>query len=271
MATATGLITANGGLTTGSGQVLTSTGTTTLTGATTATGLITANGGLTTGSGQVLTSTGTTTLTGATTATGLITANGGLTTSSSISASSISATSITTSSYVNSPLYSGTITAQSGYLCKAGTNGGYSNVFNWYWNGSSFQAWIDATNVGTLCDYRIKENIKPALPMLDRLCSIKMFDYTHKNISICKNNGNHIGLFAHELQEVFNEYPCLVTGEKDEEHENGEIKIQSIEMPILNMILMKSIQEQNDIIKSQQKQIDLLTLYWTDFIATHTT
>ena len=75
LTTGAGLINANGGLTTGAGTVLTSTGTTTLTGATTATGLINANGGLTTGAGSVLTSTGTTTLTGATTARGGILLN----------------------------------------------------------------------------------------------------------------------------------------------------------------------------------------------------
>jgi len=191
------------------------------------------------------------------------TISGSTLTTSTLTSPSISNPTITTQLTLTNGLscnfYIGTIQAQIGYLCKAGTNGGYSNVFNWFWTGSSLQAWIDVTNVGTVCDYRIKENIKPTLPVLDRLCGIQMFDYTHKNISICRNNGNHIGLFAHELQEIFNEYPCLVTGEKDEEHENGEIKIQSIEMPILNMILMKSIQEQNDIIKSQQNQIDLLT------------
>jgi hypothetical protein len=159
---------------------------------------------------------------------------------------------------VSASQYLGTVKAQNGYLCKQGTGGGYSNVYNWYWTGSSLQAWIDTSNVGTVCDYRIKENIKSTLPILNRLCSIQMFDFTHREISICKNNGNHIGLYAHELQEVFEEYPCLVTGKKDEIYENGEIKIQSIEMPILNMILMKAIQEQNEIIKSQQEEIKSL-------------
>jgi hypothetical protein len=90
--TTTGCIRANGGV--GVAENINVGGTTT------STGLITATGGLTTGAGSVLTSTGTTTLTGATTATGLITANGGLTAGG--------LTSITVPNNGTSSYYSGT-------------------------------------------------------------------------------------------------------------------------------------------------------------------
>ena len=54
------------------------------------------------------------------------------------------------------PYFYGVVKAQVGYQCKQRTNGPYSNVFNWFWTSSSLQAWIDVTNVGTVCDYRIK-------------------------------------------------------------------------------------------------------------------
>jgi Chaperone of endosialidase len=148
------------------------------------------------------------------------------------------------------------IKAGSGYQCKAGTGGGYNgHVFNFNWTGSSFDGWIGGTNIRpNLCDYRIKENIKPIKPVLDRLCKINMFDFTHKEISICRPNGNHIGMFAHELQEAFEEYPQLVSGYKDEVDENGEIIIQCINHTILMFIIIKAIQEQHTQIQQQHTQ-----------------
>jgi hypothetical protein len=71
---------------------------------------------------------------------------------------------------------------------------------------------------------------------------------------IFKNTGNQIGFFAHKLQETFNEYPELVNNKKDDISEDGQIKAQSIEMPTLNIIMMKAIQEQNVIIKNILKE-----------------
>jgi hypothetical protein len=153
----------------------------------------------------------------------------------------------------------GVLSCGQGYRCKAGVNGGIGNVFNLYWSGSSVQFWIDSTNVGSVaCDYRIKENIKPSKSVLNRLCNIQMFDFEHKNIGMFKNNGNHIGFYAHELQKTFIEYPKIVNGDKDALNENGEILPQTVEGSILSIILMKAIQELNDVVKKQQEQIDSL-------------
>ena len=85
-----------------------------------------------------------------------------------------------------------------------------------------------------------------------------MFDYEHKNIGGFKNTGNHIGFYAHELQELFSEYPKIVFGVKDDVDENGEIKIQTIDTTTLNYLLMRSIQEmkkENDSLKNEILQI----------------
>jgi Chaperone of endosialidase len=137
-----------------------------------------------------------------------------------------------------------------GFLCKAGTNGGYGNWFNFNWTGSRIDAWVDVTNVRVIaCDYRLKENIKPIKPVLDRLCKIDMFDFTYKGV-----NKNRIGMFAHELQEVFEEYPQLVSGYKDEVDENNEITLQSINNYILDVIIMKAVQQQQTQFQQQQTQ-----------------
>ena len=153
----------------------------------------------------------------------------------------------------------GVLSCGQGYRCKAGINGNFGNVYNLNWTGSSLEFWIDNTNVGSVaCDYRIKENIKPSKSVLNRLCNIPMFDFEHKNIGMFKNNGNHIGFYAHELQKSFIEYPKIVNGDKDALNGNGEILPQTVEGSILSIILMKAIQELNEVVKSQQKQIDYL-------------
>ena len=68
---------------------------------------------------------------------------------------------------------------------------------------------IDSTNVGTntfVCDHRLKENKLKDKLVLDRLCGIDMFDYTHKEIGIFKPTGKHIGVNAHELQSAYCEW-----------------------------------------------------------------
>jgi hypothetical protein len=112
--------------------------------------------------------------------------------------------------------------------------------------GGVLQAWIDATNVGnfTLCDYRIKENIQPASNVLDRLCSVNMFNYEMKDIGIFKKNGTQIGFFAHELKDAFPELNNLVEGEKDALTSEGTIQPQTINAELTHL-LMRSIQELN--------------------------
>jgi len=99
-------------------------------------------------------------------------------------------------------------------------------------------------------DYRIKENIRPTNNVLDRLCSINMFDYTLKRLPELLNENqdkisNQLGFFAHEFQEMFPEYEGLVDGDKDELNQNGNMRVQQINSFQFGNILMKSIQEQN--------------------------
>ena len=114
----------------------------------------------------------------------------------------------------------------------------------------------DVTNVGTftLCDYRIKENIQPPSNVLDRLCSVNMFNYELKNIRIFEKDGNHLGFYAHELKDAFPELNNIVDGEKDAVNENGDIQPQKIN-PEFTHLLMKSIQELNAKIIELSKRI----------------
>ena len=145
-----------------------------------------------------------------------------------------------------------------GYRCKQGSGGGsYGNAFNTWWSGSSLQFWIDFSNVYSVSDYRIKENITEPQPILDRLCAVKMIEYEYKDEGIFKKGGRILGVLAHELQEAFPELESVVTGEKDDVDEKGNYKLQNLHEKH-TMLYMKAIQELNAKVEAQQKQIDQL-------------
>ena len=149
-----------------------------------------------------------------------------------------------------------------GYLGRAGTGGAFATTYNnAYYTGAVLQAWNDATNLGnfTISDYRVKECIRPAGNVLDRLCQVEMIEYEQKDISIFKKVGNHMGFIAHQVKDLFPELPNIVAGQKDALTIDGGIQPQTINNEFTNLYL-KAIQELNAKIEAQQKQIDGLVL-----------
>ena len=140
----------------------------------------------------------------------------------------------------------------------------YQNVMYYYWSGTQFVLNVDnasSYSVSANSDYRIKHNFREPQNILSRLCKLKLFDYQYKDIGIIKNDGHYrLGLFAHELQEMFPDYGNLVQGEKDGVDNEGEMIIQSITGETIQYFLLKAIQEQQQIIETQQSEIqDLKT------------
>jgi len=154
-----------------------------------------------------------------------------------------------------------TLRALRGYQCKAGATGVYvSNNFNYSWNVpvGGLNVYIDNTRLGNMSivsDYRIKENIVPARPVLDRLCKIKTYEYEFKNISIFKKNGLSHGFIAHEVAELFPELSNIILGEKDELTPDGDIQPQSVGGEFTNLYL-SAIQELNVKCETQKAQIE---------------
>jgi hypothetical protein len=147
-----------------------------------------------------------------------------------------------------------------GNYCVEGINGTtHSNIFNTWWSGSGLQCWVNDTNLGnfTICDHRIKENIRPPTRVLDRLSGIPMISYELVESGIFKKNGTHIGFYAHDLQEAFPEYSNLVNGNKNEVNERGDIIPQTVNAELCHL-LMKAIQEQTAIIKTLQKKVEII-------------
>ena len=154
--------------------------------------------------------------------------------------------------------YQRSVYGGSGYKCRQGVSGlTYGNTFNTWWTGSQLQFWIDYTNVYSVSDYRVKENITEPQPVLDRLCAVKMIEYEYKEEGIFKKGGRMLGVLAHELQEAFPELESVVTGEKDAVDEKGNILLQNLHEKH-TMLYMKAIQELNAKVEAQQKQIEQL-------------
>ena len=63
------------------------------------------------------------------------------------------------------------------------------------------------------------------------------------------------GVMAHELQEIL---PYAVSGTKNAVDENGKMKIQGVDYGRITPILVKAIQEQDEIINNQMQQIQQL-------------
>ena len=110
---------------------------------------------------------------------------------------------------------------------------------------------INASTVsyGTGSDYRLKEDLK-TFNGLEKLSAIKVYDFKYRA------EGDRMeGVIAHELQEVI---PYAVSGHKDELDNQGNIKIQNVDYSKIVPVLIKSIQEQQQIISDLKDRITTL-------------
>lgn len=149
---------------------------------------------------------------------------------------------------------------------RAGTNQtripNFVPLFNADWSDTTnrLRLFIDNQVITTIapnssvCDYRLKENILPAGPILDRLASIPMIEYSIKETDTTKKDGNRLGCLAHILQETFPEFPNLVNYEKD-----SPDHFQSINSPDLVLLLLKGLQEER---KERKKDFYYLFMFY---------
>jgi hypothetical protein len=118
----------------------------------------------------------------------------------------------------------------------------YLNGTTTYFNSltGNSGATVTATSFTATSDYRIKENVKP-LDDTFTVDNLRPVIYTLKDTT-----QQGLGLIAHELQE---EYPFMVTGEKD-----GD-KTQSVNYTYLIGILVKEIQDLKQTVSIMKTQI----------------
>jgi len=107
---------------------------------------------------------------------------------------------------------------------------------------------------GALSDSRLKENIVDASPKLEDLLKVRIVDYNLKNNSSRK----YIGVLAQELEELF---PSLVETESPNAHdiEKGKmINYKSVKYSCFNVMLIKALQEQQQIINNLTLRLERL-------------
>jgi hypothetical protein len=106
----------------------------------------------------------------------------------------------------------------------------------------------------SLSDSRLKENIVTSGPKLEDLLKVRVVNYNLKG----SNSTNYIGVLAQELEALF---PNLVTeiepSPKDVE-EGRLIKYKAVNYSSFDALLIKSLQEQNTMLKNITQRIEAL-------------
>ena len=130
------------------------------------------------------------------------------------------------------------------------TSAGYIDCFyNTSYIGGIAQNGASNVAFNTSSDYRLKEDLKD-FGGLNLISNLKVYDFKWKT-----DNSRMYGVLAHELQEII---PYVVNGNKDEVKEDGKIKVQVVDYSKIVPILIKSIQEQQDIIEELKARIEAL-------------
>jgi hypothetical protein len=138
---------------------------------------------------------------------------------------------------------------------NANTNSNFSS--NWH-EFMSFQK--QGTTIGaissngpsnvsfaTSSDFRLKKDFRD-FDAIELISKMKVYDYAWKS-----DNSRMFGFIAHELQTVV---PYLVTGERDAIDDLGKPRYQMVDYGKVTPILVKALQEQHEIISSQQRRIE---------------
>lgn len=102
---------------------------------------------------------------------------------------------------------------------------------------------------GSTSDYRLKKDIQEfsGLELVNR---IQVYDYAWKS-----DGNREYGVMAHELQ---TELPYLVTGHKDEVDAEGQPRIQRVNYAKLVPVLLRAIQEQQEMISELREQVETI-------------
>jgi hypothetical protein len=99
-------------------------------------------------------------------------------------------------------------------------------------------------------DHRLKED-KQDFDALEVVQAINAYDFAWKG-----TDQREFGFMAHEIQSVL---PYTVTGQEDQVDANGQPIIQRVNYAKLTPILLKAIQQQQEMIEKLQQQLQELS------------
>jgi hypothetical protein len=133
--------------------------------------------------------------------------------------------------------------------------GGWSSttaVYTVFGNGNV----VNTNNsYGAISDAKLKENIVDATPKLDDLMKIRVVNYNLKK-ELGFEQHKQIGVIAQELEEIF---PGLVESYVDVDKDGNQLNTQtkSVKMTLFIPMLIKAIQEQQQIIEQLKAKVGL--------------
>jgi hypothetical protein len=143
-------------------------------------------------------------------------------------------------------------TTSGGYVCKAGSLGGFSgNTHNFYWNSPYIYAYIDNTFIGSLAmvsDERYKRAVEPLTDgALSRILSLRPVHFHWRDHGIFRDDRKqHDGLIAQQVR-------CHIP---DAVSIGGDDDTQTINPLPLIAHLVKAIQELSAKVKALEAQIN---------------
>ena len=125
------------------------------------------------------------------------------------------------------------------------------------WDGRFRGNVIAYGSMSSISDRRIKTNITPIEPVLDKIQRIGVYKYNKITAPEASKDKIEIGVIAQEIQK---EFPDLVNEETvDPERTFGLETLLTVDYEHLTAVLLKGMQEQQDQIDSMKKQIEELT------------
>jgi hypothetical protein len=140
------------------------------------------------------------------------------------------------------------------FLTFAKTYSGPRNVILNFHNGT-YIGGVDMDNVSTSfptsSDYRLKENVVEIPNSLQRLKTLRPVRFNF----ISEPSRTIDGFLAHEVKEVV---PNAVSGEKDEIHEDGSIKVQALDHSKLVPLLTAALKELNTKVEALEARVAAL-------------
>jgi hypothetical protein len=143
-----------------------------------------------------------------------------------------------------------------GLFIEQGTS---SNGYEWYANSGSLSLYYNVTQIGSFdqtsgnysptSDARLKTNISEAPKKLDQVMLLSPKHYQYKT----DQKRYFTGFLAQDLREVF---PEVVTEIAPRQNETNSTLL--VDYSQLTVIALQTIQEQQEIINTQQQQLDAL-------------
>ena len=107
---------------------------------------------------------------------------------------------------------------------------------------------------GSLSDSRLKENIVTSGPKLEDLLKVRVVNYNLKG----SNSTKYIGVLAQELEDVFPNLVTEIEPSPKDIQDGNTIKYKAVNYSSFDALLIKSLQEQNAMLKNITQRIEAL-------------